>query len=71
MLRIREVRRAKDITQVDFAHQVGVGQSAVSDWENGKTKPTLDSFIRAGEVLNCSLDYLAGLTDVNIVANAG
>lgn len=71
MLRIREVRRAKDITQVEFARQVGVAQASVSEWESGRSKPSLDSFIQAGKVLNCSLDYLAGLTDVNIVPNAG
>ena len=71
MLRIREVRRSKEITQIELARQVGVAQASLSEWESGKTKPTLDSFIKLGKALGCSLDYLAGLSDTNIVPNAG
>ena len=71
MLRIRELRRAKDMTQSEVARQLGVSQASVSDWESGRKSPSLETFIRVGKVFGCSLDYLAGLSDTNIVANAG
>ena len=71
MLRVREVRRAKDITQEEFARRMGVSQSTVSDWETEQAAPSIITFMRMAKELGCSLDYLAGLSDTNIEANAG
>lgn len=42
MLRIKEIRKEKGMSQTDLAASVGVNQTAVSQWERGVTMPTLD-----------------------------
>lgn len=60
MLRIREIRRAKDISQEELARAVGISQSLVSDVEKNKTNPSLGVFVRIARYLGCSLDELVG-----------
>ncbi|MBQ9251608.1 MAG: helix-turn-helix transcriptional regulator [Clostridia bacterium] len=67
-LRLREIRKEKQITQQALAQQVGVSQGFLSDVENGQCSPGLDVFIRIASALGCSLDNLAG-TD-NILPNS-
>jgi transcriptional regulator with XRE-family HTH domain len=37
--RIKMLREASGMRQIEFAEACGVGQSTVSDWQNGKTDP--------------------------------
>ena len=67
MLRIREARKARNITQMALAEMVGVAQASVCEWESGKSAPKMESFVKIGRALNCSLDYLAGLSDKDIL----
>src|SRR5689334_18093764 len=49
--RIRQLRKARGLTQEAFAELVGVTKSAVSQWEDGSTKNLkLATFLRACEV---------------------
>ena len=41
--RIRESRERKTLSQSELARRLGVSQPAVSDWENGKTEPSVDN----------------------------
>ena len=40
--RIREIRIAKKISQVELANQIGVTKQSVSNWENDKTKKCVE-----------------------------
>ena len=40
-LHVREIRLALGLTQMEFAHELGVSLSAVSKWECGVHIPTL------------------------------
>lgn len=57
------LRRIKGITQADIAKVLGIGQTAYSAWEKGKTKPPLDQLIRLASFFEVSLDELCGLKD--------
>jgi transcriptional regulator with XRE-family HTH domain len=60
---IRNRRLAADVTQVDLAAQVGVGQTAISQWERSVTVPTLSNLARLAKALDCDLsDLLATAT---------
>lgn len=37
--RIRELRRNLNMTQENFAHEIGVTFATVNRWENGRTQP--------------------------------
>ncbi|MDE6397742.1 MAG: helix-turn-helix domain-containing protein [Clostridiales bacterium] len=54
-MKFRELRKSKNITQTELANAIGVRQSAVSNWESGRSKPMTDSIIKIASVLNCSM----------------
>lgn len=61
--RIRQLREARQWTQTDLAHVVGVSASAVNRWESGDKRPELPKVIRMSDLFGVSVDYLLGRTD--------
>lgn len=57
-VRIKEARKAKGLSQMEFASMLQISTSHLSDIENGKTKYGLDIFIRITEELQVSADWL-------------
>jgi transcriptional regulator with XRE-family HTH domain len=45
----------------EFADAVGVNQTAISGYENRGCMPKFDIVIAMARVLDCSLDWLAGI----------
>lgn len=60
MLRLKEVRKSKGLTQQDVATYVGISQNNYSYWENGKVKIDNDSIKKLADLFNVSVDYLLG-----------
>ena len=57
--RIRQLRKARGLTQEGFGKAVGVTKSAVSQWEDGSTKNLkLATFLLVCEVLITDPEYL-------------
>lgn len=56
--RIKEARIAKNMTQFDLAYFANVSQTHLSDIENGKSKTTLNIFVRIIEALQVSADEI-------------
>lgn len=56
--RLREARKAKQLTQKELAVQVGAKHNSVSNWENDLNKPDPDTIELLCEVLEVSADYL-------------
>ena len=52
------MREAKGMTQASLAEAIGVKQSAVAQWELGKTGPTYAKLTKLAEILNCQIDDL-------------
>ena len=59
-MRIREMRRRKGITQMEFAAKMGVAQSTVAQWETGARMPNVMQLPKIADVLGCTLDELYG-----------
>ena len=53
-------RKERGMTQEDLAEQLSVSRQTVSKWENGECMPDADKFIRMADILEISLDELAG-----------
>lgn len=51
------------LTQTDFAKQVGVKPSQVSEWLKGKAKPSYDLLKQIAIGFEISADYFLGLTN--------
>lgn len=52
---IRMVRNAIGISQTELANRVGSDKSAISRYENGKQKPTLETLMRIADALDVAL----------------
>lgn len=61
--RLRELRKEKDIGQIELAKHLGVGKSIISLWEKDECEPTLSKLIAISKFFNVSIDYLAGLEE--------
>ena len=54
---LREFLIMRNLTQTAFANTIGVKQSQVSEWINGKAKPGYDTLKRIAMSYNISADY--------------
>lgn len=55
---IKAMRKAAELTQMDLAEKIGVGQSSIANWESGITMPEAARLPRIAEVLDCTIDDL-------------
>lgn len=58
--RLREVRKAKGLTQGELGDLIGVGKSAICCYEKETRNPTLEAVIEMIHVFGVSADYLLG-----------
>ncbi|MBQ6807753.1 MAG: helix-turn-helix transcriptional regulator [Firmicutes bacterium] len=63
MKRLRQLRKEKNLTQIQMQILTGIDQSDYSKIENGKRYYTFEQCKRIALALETSMDYLAGLTD--------
>lgn len=54
--RIKNYRKQKNITQVDFAELVGVSMQAVSKWEREECYPDIILLPQLARLLDCNID---------------
>ena len=57
-LRIKELRRSKNLSQETLSEKVGISSKYLSSIERGKENPTLDTLIRVSMSLNVELSDL-------------
>ena len=58
MLKIKVLRKAAGIKQVNLAKTLGVGQPSLCAWETGKAQPTADKLRALAKALGCTIDDL-------------
>lgn len=56
--RIMQRRKQMGIKQSELAELINVSDNQISNIENGKSFPRLNSFIKICDVLDCNSDYL-------------
>lgn len=66
--RLKELRKSKGLSQDDLAEKLGVksGKQTISNWELGKTEPTLSDIRKIAEVLTTSLSFLIEGVDASV-----
>ena len=57
-MKIKEMRKRSGMTQEEVAHQIGVTQGAVWQWESGMVMPTVVNLQKLAAALNCTVDEL-------------
>ncbi len=65
--RIRELRQARNLTQVDLAKELGVTKQSVSNWENDNIQPSIEMLIKTADFFGVSTDYLLGIEKSNLI----
>lgn len=61
--RIKELRKAKNITQEQLAEYLEVSSQAVSRWETGLTCPDISNLPRLAELFSITVDELLGVNE--------
>jgi transcriptional regulator with XRE-family HTH domain len=58
--RLKEFRKARGLSQVRLAELIGVSPRVYNRWERGIATPRLDTVVQIADILDVSLDELAG-----------
>ncbi len=63
MNRYKARRLELDLRQDEVARATGLHPTQVSHYEAGEREPSVGNLIKLARALNCSADYLLGLSD--------
>ncbi len=61
--RLKELRKAKNISQLKLALDLNMNQNSISRYENGEREADYNTLIKIADYFNVSVDYLLGRTD--------
>ena len=67
--RLKKLRKDAGLTQVDVAKKLGISQPAYASWERGVKKPTQENLVKISQILNVSIDFLVGNSDIDLSDN--
>ncbi len=63
MIRLKELRRERKISQIKLAIDLDMNQNSISRYENGERQADYQTLIKFADYFNVSIDYLLGRTD--------
>ena len=63
MIRLKELRTEKNVTQQEIADKIGVSRQVYANWENEINQPDLKMLSSLADIYGVSADYLLGRTD--------
>ena len=63
MNRIKQCREKSNLSQKYVAVALGVAAPSVSNWESGKTKPTMENYINLAKLFGVSVEYILGVDE--------
>ncbi|MBQ6543041.1 MAG: helix-turn-helix domain-containing protein [Clostridia bacterium] len=61
MNNIKELRKSAKLSQFELAELCGVHQTAVSQWEQGRTNPDTDMLVALSQIFHTSIGAILGL----------
>lgn len=67
--RIKQLRRQRNISQVELAQHLGVSKSVVSSYENAVHFPPYDILLKMAWLFGVSTDYILGAAEGNRTLN--
>lgn len=62
-MRIRELRKQRNITQLKMAMDLHTTQNAISRYESGEREPGIGELVKIADYFGVSVDYLLERTD--------
>lgn len=61
--RLRELRAERNISQAQFAQEIGINLKLVCLWETDRSEPTAPNIVKLAEYFDVPADYLLGLSE--------
>lgn len=61
---IKKQRLQKKKTQIEVAKSIGISRSYLSDIENGRYMPSVDTLIKLASYLDIDLNFLSRMTEI-------
>ena len=61
--RIKQLRLAYKLNQVEFGRKLGVTKQCVSNWENNNMQPSVEMLMKIADLFSVTTDYLLGRDD--------
>ncbi|MBR5515266.1 MAG: helix-turn-helix transcriptional regulator [Clostridia bacterium] len=62
-MRLKELRKKKNISQLKLALDLNTNQNTISRYETGEREPGILELIKIADYFNVSIDYLLERTD--------
>lgn len=62
-MRLKEIRKAKGISQLKLAMDLNTNQNTISRYETGEREPGILELIKIADYFGISVDYLIGRTE--------
>ena len=67
---LKQLREAKNLTQLRLAMELNVSQETISGYEIGKAVPPAEMLVKLADTLDTSVDYILGRTDIKSTLRA-
>ena len=62
-MRLKEIRKSKNISQLKLAMDLNTNQNTISRYETNEREPGINELIKIADYFNVSIDYLLERTD--------
>lgn len=67
MIRLKELRKEKNLTQSELGKLLDLNQTAIGKYERGELEPSTKTLIALSNIFEVSIDYILGRTDEEFV----
>lgn len=64
---IKQLRKSRNLNQVQLADYLGVSKQTVSNWENNNILPSIDMLVKVATFFSVQTDYLLELDSRTIL----
>lgn len=61
--RLKKMRKNVSLTQKEIAIKLNIQRVTYSHYETGRSQPSIDTLVLLSCILNCSIDYLVGISE--------
>ncbi len=65
--KIKELRKAKRVSQVEMASALGLTKQCVSNWENDNIQPSIEMLVKIADYFGVTTDYLLCRKETDVI----
>ena len=65
--KIKELRKAKRVSEVEMASALGLTKQCVSNWENDNIQPSIEMLVKIADYFGVTTDYLLCRSETDVI----